>query len=420
MKTILVKGPALSRSGYGEQTRFALRSLRAHEERFNILLQNISWGKTGWITDNGEERDWLDHLIGKTQHHIDQRLPIDISLQVTIPNEWEKIAPVNIGYTAGIETTMVSPQWIEKAAVMDRIIVVSNHSKNIYEQTVYEATIEETQQKTNFKIHTPVEVVNYPVRSLETEDLDIELDYDFNFLTVAQLGPRKNIGNTINWFVQEFHDEEVGLVLKTNFASCSTQDSLHTQNNIAGILSNYPDRKCKVYLLHGDLSLGQMNSLYTNSKIKAYVTHTHGEGFGMPIFEAAYHGLPVIAPAWSGQNDFLHAYVKVGKRKKAKLRPLFCKVEYVMGQVPPEAVWDGVIQPNSGWCYPTEESAKKTMRQVYTDYSKYFKNAKQLKEYLLENFTEEQQYTKFANHVYEEEAFEVEAWLSNLDIEDHE
>ena len=420
MKTILVKGPALSRSGYGEQTRFALRSLRAHEERFNILLQNISWGKTGWITDNGEERDWLDHLIGKTQHHIDQRLPIDISLQVTIPNEWEKIAPVNIGYTAGIETTMVSPQWIEKAAVMDRIIVVSNHSKNIYEQTVYEATIEETQQKTNFKIHTPVEVVNYPVRSLETEDLDIQLDCDFNFLTVAQLGPRKNIGNTINWFVQEFHDEEVGLVLKTNFASCSTQDSLHTQDNIAGILSNYPDRKCKVYLLHGDLSLGQMNSLYTNSKIKAYVTHTHGEGFGMPIFEAAYHGLPVIAPAWSGQNDFLHAYVKVGKRKKPKLRALFCKVEYVMGQVPPEAVWDGVIQPNSGWCYPTEESAKKTMRQVYTDYSKYLENAKQLKEYILENFTEEQQYTKFANHVYQEEAFEVEEWLSNLDIEDHE
>ena len=59
MKTILVKGPALSRSGYGEQTRFALRSLRAHEERFNILLQNIPWGKTGWITDNGEERDFL-------------------------------------------------------------------------------------------------------------------------------------------------------------------------------------------------------------------------------------------------------------------------------------------------------------------------------------------------------------------------
>ena len=155
MKTILVKGPALSRSGYGEQTRFALRSLRAHEERFNILLQNIPWGKAGWIADNGEERDWLDHIIGKTQHHFNQRLPVDISLQVTIPNEWEKIAPVNNGYTAGIETTMVSPQWIEKAGLMDKIIVVSNHSKDIYEQTIYEATIEETQQKQILKFIHP-------------------------------------------------------------------------------------------------------------------------------------------------------------------------------------------------------------------------------------------------------------------------
>ena len=88
MKTILVKGPALSRSGYGEQTRFALRALRAYEDRFNILLQNISWGHTGWIAETGEERDWLDHLIGKTQHHINNKIPIDISLQVTIPNEW--------------------------------------------------------------------------------------------------------------------------------------------------------------------------------------------------------------------------------------------------------------------------------------------------------------------------------------------
>ena len=299
MKTILVKGPALSRSGYGEQTRFALRSLRAHKDRFNILLQNIPWGHTGWITESGEERDWFDHLIGKTQHHINQRLPIDMSLQVTIPNEWEKIAPINIGYTAGIEATKVSPQWIEKAALMDKIIVVSNHSKQVYENTVYEAVIEQTGEKTEFRINTPVEAVNYPVRSLETEDIDVNLDYDFNFLTVAQLGPRKNIGNTINWFLQEFHDDEVGLVLKTNLANCSTTDSMHTQAKLASILSNYPDRKCKVYLLHGDLTLGQMNSLYTNPKIKAYVTHTHGEGFGIPIFEAAYHGMPVIAPAGS-------------------------------------------------------------------------------------------------------------------------
>ena len=411
MKTILVKGPALSRSGYGEQTRFALRSLRAHEDRFNILLQNIPWGHSGWITESGEERDWLDHLIGKTQHHINQRLPIDMSLQVTIPNEWEKIAPVNVGYTAGIEATKVSPQWIEKSALMDRIITISEHSKNVYQNTVYEAVNQQTGEKAQFRTNTPIEVVHYPVKSLDTQELNIDLDYDFNFLTVAQFGPRKNMINTVNWFLQEFRDDEVGLILKTNIANCSTTDSLNTQAKIATILSNYPDAKCKVYLLHGDLTLAQMNSLYINPKVKAYVTHTHGEGFGIPIFEAAYHGVPVIAPAWSGQNDYLHAHIKSGKRKKAKLRALFSKVEYTMGQVPPEAVWEGVIQPDAGWCYPTQQSAQKTMRDVYENYSKHTKIAKQLQKHLLENFTEENQYAKFANAVYTQNE---DDWLSEV------
>ena len=104
----------------------------------------------------------------------------------------------------------------------------------------------------------------------------MELDYDFNFLTVAQFGPRKNMINTVNWFLQEFRDDEVGLILKTNIANCSTTDSINTQAKIATILSNYPGAKCKVYLLHGDLTLAQMNSLYINPKVKAYVTHTHG------------------------------------------------------------------------------------------------------------------------------------------------
>ena len=47
-----------------------------------------------------------------------------MSLQVTIPNEWERIAPVNIGITAGIETTRVAPEWINKGNDMDLIIAL--------------------------------------------------------------------------------------------------------------------------------------------------------------------------------------------------------------------------------------------------------------------------------------------------------
>jgi hypothetical protein len=58
-KKILLRGPVLSRSGYGEQARFALRSLRKHEDRFDIYLINTQWGGTGWTSQDDEESNIL-------------------------------------------------------------------------------------------------------------------------------------------------------------------------------------------------------------------------------------------------------------------------------------------------------------------------------------------------------------------------
>ena len=78
MKKVLVKGPVFSRSGYGEQTRFLLRSLKKHSERFDIYIENIRWGNTGWIVEDDEERQWLDMLSAKTHHQISQGAQFDI------------------------------------------------------------------------------------------------------------------------------------------------------------------------------------------------------------------------------------------------------------------------------------------------------------------------------------------------------
>ena len=127
-KKILVRGPVLSQSGYGEQARFALRALRTKEEEYDIDIQPIRWGSTGWIWEDSEERRWMDEQITKTAHYTRESGEFDMSLMVTIPNEWERLAPVNIGYTAGIETDRVSPAWLYKGNEMDRIVVVSDLS----------------------------------------------------------------------------------------------------------------------------------------------------------------------------------------------------------------------------------------------------------------------------------------------------
>lgn len=402
MKRVLVRGPALSSSGYGEQTRFALRALKEHGERFEIFLQNIKWGNTGWILPEHPEREWLDELIGKTQIYAQQGGQFDISLQVTIPNEFERLAPVNIGYTAGIETTKIAPQWVEKCRMMEKLIVVSNHAKFGFDNTVYNAKNQDTGEEFEFRNQTPVEVVNYAVKAFDSlPKLDLGLETDFNFLTVAQWGPRKNVETTILGFLEEFKDEEdVGLVMKMSIAKSNVRDRVECEKRVDSLLKGFGEHKCKVYLVHGNMSDEEMHSLYVNPKIKAIVSTSHGEGFGLPLFEAAYSGLPVICPNWSGQTDFLYAPVRDKKTKKVRKKPHFLKIEYDMGNVQQQAVWNGVIQADSMWCFPRKSSLRDRMREMYKNPGPAVSKAKNLKNFLTEEFSPAIKYREFADAVY--------------------
>jgi len=435
VKKILVRGPALSQSGYGEQCRFALRSLRKFDwdsdnPIFDIYLENLPWGRTGWVYEDTEERGWLDSLLVKTLNYKNSWSSgiggYDMSLQVTIPNEWEQLAPINVGYTAGIETDRIAPAWIEKSNIMDRIVVVSNHAKHGFDNTVYELDAPDG-QKAFLKCQTPATTVNYPVRSYNEAEIELNLEHDFNFLVVAQWGPRKNVESTVRWFLEEFMDKPVGLVLKLSLATNSTIDRHHTENTLKNVLNSYPkDRKCKIYLMHGAVSDDEMNALYKHPKIKSLVTLTHGEGFGLPIFEAAANGMPVVAPGWSGQCDFLYAPLVNKKTKKTKIRPLFRSVDYTMQPVQKAAIWNGVIDEGSMWCFPEEKSAKFAMREMYKNYNKYKGIAERLKKHISKNFTEDIKYKEFADAVYGSDVNEhepdedIKNWIDSLDIEEYE
>jgi len=204
-KKILVRGPALSQTGYGEQCRFALRSLRSREDLFDIYLLNVPWGGTNWIFEDNEERRWLDELIIKAKPLVEKQKQnpqiavFDLSLKVTIPNELQKLAPENILYTAGIETDRACPEWIAKChQLADRILVISEHAKAGLKTPI--KAQDQDGNEIDFILSKPIEVVHYPVKKVETKELDLQLETDFNFLTMAQWGPRKNLPNTVDWF----------------------------------------------------------------------------------------------------------------------------------------------------------------------------------------------------------------------------
>jgi hypothetical protein len=399
-KKVIVKGPALSRSGYGEQTRFALRALREYEDQFDISLINLSWGNTGWIWDDTEERNWIDSLIENYVKNSRSETSYDMSLQVTIPNEFERMANVNVGYTAGVETDKISPQWAQSINNMDRVVVISEFAKKGIVETSYEARNTQTGEVIpDYRVEKPIISVSYPVRNHPSEDLEgVDFETDFNFLAVAQWGIRKNLDNAIKWFLDEFKNDKVGLILKTTTVSGNTKDYDITQRRLDFLLKSYGDTKdykCKIYLVHGDLTDGNMTWLYTHPKVKCLVSLAHGEGYGLPIFEAAYNGLPVIAPAWSGHMDFMMAPKKDKKTKKIRMRPHFAKVDYELGNVQSNAVWEPVILPDSKWCFPKAFSYKKQLRQVYKDHGFHKSQAKKLMSHIQENYTPESQYKKF-------------------------
>tara|TARA_R100001509_G_scaffold158673_1_gene124161 strand:+ start:2444 stop:3721 length:1278 start_codon:yes stop_codon:yes gene_type:complete len=411
MKKVIVKGPLLSQTGYGEQARFALRALRSRPDLFDLYLMNLEWGKSNHVIEDDEERAWIIEQIKKTAQFINSgNAAFDISLQVTIPNEFEKMAPINVGYTAGIETTKVAPQWLQLTNEnVDKLIVTSNHAKNVFIQTVTMAQ-DQNGNKFPYKLDKPVDVVSYPVKPSETKEVELDLPHDFNFFVTSQWGARKNLENTIRWFVEENIDQEVGLVIKTNSIKNSMIDREFTYRRLAALLSPYPERKCSVVLLHGYMSEAEMQSLYRHDKIKALINIAHGEGFGLPLFDAAAAGLPIITVGWSGQCDFLFVPEK-DKKGKIKQKAKFLKVDYDIAPVQPEAHWGGVIEPDSSWAHAKEGSYKMALRKMRKEHHIYRGLAKELKKWVNKTFTSENQYKQFV------EAFDYDSpdvWLSEL------
>jgi len=351
-------------------------------------------------------------LIIKTKPLLEQQRdnpnnPVfDVSLQVTIPNELQRMAPQNILYTAGIETDRACPEWIAKChQFADKVLVISEHAKTGLQVPI--KIQDQTGAPIDFILEKQIDVVHYPVKNIKLEPIELNLETEFNFLTIAQFGARKNLPNTIGWFCQEFHDNEnVGLVVKTYMKGNSELDKHHTGALLRQVNENFPDKKCKVYFLHGYMNEQEIHSLFVHPKIKALINFGHGEGFGLPLFEAAYSGLPVITHDFGGQKDFLYA-PKKSKNGKEKLRAHFNKVEYDLQEVQQEVLWKGVITPDMCWAFPKQESCKAAMRETYNNYGLAHGQAKRLQKWIATEFEESKKYQGFVESVWGEKVFDL-------------
>ena len=346
-KNVVIRAPLLSQSGYGVHSRQIAKWLLNRED-FVTTTQVVNWGNTPWHLNHAAE----DGLIGKILERTNtNKSNFDISFQVQLPNEWDiTLAKFNVGVTALVETDKCNPEWVNKINKMDLVIVPSKFVK----KTIYNSGVDVT---------TKVVVVGESYHeSIDTELSEVELDIDtkFNFLVFGQFTgstpstDRKNLFNTIKWLCEEFKDnKDVGIVFKTNSSRGTKIDKALTVNLVKRLISEVRQHEYpKVHLLHGNMTPEEVCGVYKHKKINALVSATRGEGFGLPILEAAASSLPIIATNWSGHLDFLDL-------------GFFIKLDYELKEIDKRKIDNNIFIPDAKWAEVSEKDFKKNVRNFY-------------------------------------------------------
>lgn len=312
----LISCPFDTYSGYGARSRDVVKSI-IETNKYRVKLISQPWGNTrfDFCKDNPEWEFLYEHVL--KENLTDQP---EIWAQITVPNEFKPMGKFNIGFTAGIETTLVNGEWVEGMNRMDLNIVSSEHSKQSFLNSVFEKKNQQGQVLGEIRVTKPIEVL-FEGANLDTYFpdnspcmIDFNVKESFAFLFVGhwlqgELGhDRKNVGLLVKAFFETFKNKskQPALILKTSGANSSYMDRDDILRKINSIRNSCDGKLPNVYLLHGDFTDEEMNSLYNHSKVKAMVSLTKGEGFGRPLLEFTTTGKPVIASGWSGHTDFLH------------------------------------------------------------------------------------------------------------------
>lgn len=346
MKKVLFRGPALTQSGYGVHSRQVARWLLVQKD-IDVKFTVTPWGDTPWLLD----RESQDGLIGKIMERtVGPEFKADVSIQLQLPNEWDpKLASKNIGMTAAVETDKSSYEWLRACNEMDAVIFPSEHSRS------------SVSVNGSFTKNVHVIPESYADEIAKDCKLDIDLDTKFNFLVFGQMtgdnpyNDRKNILFTLKWLFEAFKDDpEVGIVLKTNAGRNTKIDRDLVLKTLKSVIAEvrkgpYP----KLHLLHGEMSDAEISGLYRNPQIKALVSLTRGEGFGLPILEASAAGLPVVVTEWSAHTEFL---------KNIK----FIGVDHKMVQVHQSRIDGRIFVQGSNWADPIESDFKKKILKFRT------------------------------------------------------
>tara|TARA_R110000737_G_scaffold153220_1_gene182371 strand:- start:770 stop:2077 length:1308 start_codon:yes stop_codon:yes gene_type:complete len=380
----VVSCPIDTFSGYGARSRDFVKSLiETKGEEWDIKIMPQRWGDCPWnfLSQNNPLRQRFIQQL--------QQQP-DIWMQITVPNEFQKVGKYNVGISAGIETTIYPAEFIDGSNRMDLNLVSSEHSKQVALSSQFEKRDKNTNQPVGvIKLEKPIEVLfegldlNKYYKNPQPASFLEDIPEDFCFLFTGHWlqgsfgEDRKDVATLIKTFLETFKGpgkKKPALILKTNQVNYSLIDRTGVLKNINNIKDKFKGENLpNVYLVHGELTDEEMNQLNNDPKVKSFVSFTKGEGYGRPLAEAAITGKPTIVSNWSGHLDFINKEYNILIGGELK-------------QVHPSAANQFLLK-ESQWFKIDASIASRAMKDVFKNYKKYHEKSRKQTQYLKDNFS---------------------------------
>jgi glycosyltransferase involved in cell wall biosynthesis len=270
----------LEGTGYGEYARLLAWAIDAagHDLRTRCRpyrpLKPEDLGRTGELA------------MERLGHRADD--PVDISLIVHVPSAFKRLAvkrALNIGLSM-TESDIPPPGYVRSCnnGSIDVFAIPSEWNRTAFREVGVPTTI----------IHPPVapDLLEMGVRRRG----DV-LTYLSNFSWSSR---HKDPHSLLEAFCRAFdHSDPVRLVIKTQGPSDEQiAEDVHEAMKRAG-----SSRAPEIKVICGAMSRKDVLGLYAESDV--YVSSHHGEGWGLPIFEAMAIGMPAIATAYSAPLEYM-------------------------------------------------------------------------------------------------------------------
>lgn len=280
-------------TGHDNVTRTLVREFCRRGLRVN-LHDLPEWGPTSLPLSKRDP--WFDQLNTEVNaaHHLFLCMPHQVA-----------DGPANvkrINYTM-FEADRIPALWVEHSKKHDLIIVPVNACKQAWiESGVPEDKLAVCPLGVDFENFNsrqePLELAFTDGRGLS--------EFRFRFLNVADSIERKNLFSLLRaWICSTSADDDAVLILKPGFYASGSRSRFFSSLRALEIeIGKKLEQAAPIFFLDSVLKAEDMPRLYSSAT--HYVSASRGEGFDLPMTEAAASGLQLIAPRHSAYLDYLN------------------------------------------------------------------------------------------------------------------